>query len=187
MPTPRLLVVVGSTRPGRAGLAVAHWFRDVAEARGDLAVELADLAEVALPLLDEPRQAVERRYAHDHTRRWSEVVERADAVAFVTPEYNHSYSAATKNAIDYLYHEWRFKPFAVVSYGGQSRGLRASVALRTVLTGLAMVPAGDVAVSLAECPIVDGVFQPTEAVTTTATRVLDQLRTLAPLHRARRD
>ncbi|HQU26129.1 MAG TPA: NAD(P)H-dependent oxidoreductase [Acidimicrobiales bacterium] len=187
MPTPRLLVVVGSTRPGRAGLAVGQWFRDVAHARGDLEVELADLAEVALPLLDEPHQAVERRYAHDHTRRWSEVVERADAFAFVTPEYNHSYNAATKNAIDYLYHEWRFKPFAIVSYGGQSRGLRASVALRTVLTGLAMASAGDVAVSLNERPVVDGIFEPTEAVAAAATRVLDQLSVLAPLYQALRD
>ncbi len=187
MPTPRLLVVVGSTRPGRAGLAVGRWFRDVAEARGDFEVELADLAEVALPLLDEARQAVERRYAHEHTRRWSEVVARADAVVFVTPEYNHSYNAATKNAIDYLYHEWRHKPFAVVSYGGQSRGLRASVALRAVLTSLAMAPAGDVAVSLNESPVEDGVFEPTGVVVAAATRALDQLSALAPLYRALRD
>ncbi|MHB1905778.1 MAG: NADPH-dependent FMN reductase [Acidimicrobiales bacterium] len=182
----RLLVVVGSTRPGRVGLAVAQWFAAFARARRDLEVEVADLAQIALPLLDEPRQAVERRYAHDHTRRWSEVVDRADAVAFVTPEYNHSYNAATKNAIDYLYHEWRLKPFIVVSYGGQSRGLRASVALRTVLTSLAMVPAGDVAVSLSESPIVEGVFRPTEAVAAAAASALDQLSVLAPLHRALR-
>ena len=187
MPRPRLLVIVGSTRPGRAGRAVAEWFRDVAYARGDLEVELADLAEVDLPLLDEPHQAAERRYAHDHTRRWSAVVERADAFVFVTPEYNHSFSAATKNAIDYLYHEWRFKPFAVVSYGGQSRGLRASVALRGVLTSLAMAPAGDVAVSLVERPVVDGVFEPTEATSAAAGRVLDQLVVLAPAYRALRD
>jgi len=29
-----------------------------------------------------------------------------DAYVFVTPEYNHSTSAALKNAIDFLYHEW---------------------------------------------------------------------------------
>lgn len=187
MTAPRLLVVAGSTRPERAGLAVARWFADTAYARSDFEVVVADLAEVALPLLDEPHQAVERRYTHEHTRRWSAVVEGADAVAFVIPEYNHSFNAATKNAVDFLYHEWRQKPFAVVSYGGQSRGLRASVALRAVLTGLAMAPAGDVAISLLETPVADGVFVPSEAVTRAATRVLDQLAALAPLYRTLRD
>jgi NAD(P)H-dependent FMN reductase len=32
-----------------------------------------------------------------------------DAYIFVTPEYNHATSAALKNAIDFLYHEWNNK------------------------------------------------------------------------------
>lgn len=186
MDRPRLLVIAGSTRPERVGLGIAQWFADVAYARSDLEVQLADLAEVDLPLLDEHRQAVERHYTQVHTKRWSAVVERADAVAFVIPEYNHSFNAATKNAIDFLYHEWRFKPFSVVSYGGQSRGLRASVALRTVLTSLAMAPAGDVAISLVDRPVIEGVFTPDEAVTRAALRALDQLAALAPLYRSLR-
>ena len=51
---PKLQVILGSTRPGRVGATVAHWVRDLAVEHGKFDVELVDLAEVALPLYNEP-------------------------------------------------------------------------------------------------------------------------------------
>ena len=56
-----------------------------------------------------------------------------DAYVFVTPEYNHSTSAALKNAIDYLYREWNDKAAGFVSYGGHGGGVRAVEHLRLIM------------------------------------------------------
>ncbi len=111
-----LRIVVASTRPGRFGPVVADWVRNQVPPEV-FAVELVDLAEVALPLLDEPEIAATGIYAHDHTRRWQAIVEGAEAIVVVTPEYNDGYPASLKNAIDYLYAEWAGKPIGVVGYG----------------------------------------------------------------------
>lgn len=137
-PRPVLYVVVASVRPGRVGLPVARWFAEHARRHGAFDVQLVDLAEVNLPLHDEPKHPRLRQYEHEHTKRWSALIERADAFVFVTPEYNHSFGAALKNALDYLNQEWRDKPAGIVSYGGVSGGTRALVALRPVLAVLGM-------------------------------------------------
>ena len=59
---------------------------------------------------------------------------------FVTPEYNHSFPASLKNALDHLHAEWADKAAGLVSYGGVSAGLRAATAIKPVLTALRMVP-----------------------------------------------
>ncbi len=136
MSRPVLQVVVASTRPGRRGLAVARWVERLAQEHGGFDVELVDLAEVGLPLFDEPDHPRLRQYVHDHTRRWSATVDRADAFVFVTPEYNHSFPASLKNALDHLAQEWADKAAGLVTYGGVSAGLRASAALKPVLGAL---------------------------------------------------
>lgn len=140
MSRPVLQVIAASTRPGRKGITVARWVQQLAEQHSGFDVELVDLAEVALPMFDEPNHPRLQRYTHQHTKDWSDRVSRADAFVFVTPEYNHSFPAALKNALDYLSMEWADKPAAVVSYGGVSAGLRAATALKPVLAALRMVP-----------------------------------------------
>ena len=137
---PRLTIIIGSTRPGRAGLPIATWFADRARSHGGFDVAVVDLAELDLPLLDEPEHPRLRRYVHEHTKAWSACVDAADAVVMVTPEYNHGYPAALKNAIDYLHEEWQDKPVAFVSYGGISAGTRAVQQLKQVVTTLKMLP-----------------------------------------------
>lgn len=134
---------MASVRPGRTGLPVAEWFVDHATAHGAFEPRLVDLAEVALPLMDEPKHPRLQQYQHQHTKEWSALVSQADAFVFVTPEYNHSFPASLKNALDYLSHEWRDKPAGFVTYGGVSAGTRALVALRPVVAALGMpsVPA----------------------------------------------
>lgn len=140
MSEPVVDVIVGSTRPGRIGSAVGEWIAEQGRLHGGLEVELVELADVGLPLFDEPQHPRLGQYAHDHTRRWSGIVERADAFVFVVPEYNHGLNAATKNAIDFLNREWAYKPAGICSYGGVSAGTRAAEQLITTLTILKVVP-----------------------------------------------
>ena len=118
----RLNVIVASTRPGRVGIHVGRWAHGVAAAHPAFEARLVDLAEFALPVYDEPRHPRLRQYEHAHTRAWSASVAAADAFVLVTPEYNHGPTPALINALDYVYHEWHYKPAAFVSYGGVSGG-----------------------------------------------------------------
>lgn len=136
----KLAVVTASTRPGRVGPAVAAWFADQARAAGGFEVVPVALAEVALPLYDEPKHPRLRDYQHEHTRRWSAIVDAADAFVLVTPEYNYGPTPALVNALDYVYHEWGYKPAGFVSYGGVSGGLRAVQVTKQILTTLKVVP-----------------------------------------------
>jgi NAD(P)H-dependent FMN reductase len=43
-------------------------------------------------------------------------------------------------AIDYLHHEWGYKPVGFVSYGGVAAGTRAVQQLKQVVTTLRMLP-----------------------------------------------
>ncbi len=131
--TPRLAIIVGSTRPGRKGIAVANWLAAAATEHGAFDVDLVDLAEIDLPMMDEPNHPRLRDYQHEHTKAWSRRVEAADAFVFVTPEYNFAMTAPLKNALDYLHQEWMYRPSMVCSYGGVSSGLRASAQLKHVL------------------------------------------------------
>lgn len=141
-------IIVGSTRPGRVGPQVARWVGSHADLLPDVQIELLDLAEVALPFLDEPEHPSSGVYRQDHSRKWSHRVEALDAVVLVTPEYNSSFPASLKNALDFLYLEWRRKPVGLVGYGMTSAGTRAVAALLPVVTALGMVPAGAVQLPL---------------------------------------
>ena len=103
-------------------------------------VQLVDLAEWNLPFMDEPHHPRLRRYEHQHTRDWSAKIDQADAFVIVLPEYNYGYTAPLKNAIDYLHHEWAYKPVGLVSYGGVAAGARAAQMIKQVLTTLKMMP-----------------------------------------------
>jgi NAD(P)H-dependent FMN reductase len=128
----RIAIILGSTRPGRKGEAVAKWVYEIAQKRGDADFELVDVKDFNLPLLDEPMSPMMGQYTHQHTKDWSEKIASFDAYVFVTPEYNHATSGALKNAIDFLYHEWVNKAAGFVGYGGAS-GTRAVENLRLVM------------------------------------------------------
>jgi NAD(P)H-dependent FMN reductase len=174
---PRLQIVIVSTRPTRKGPAVASWFEQQARAFGAFDVEVVDLAEVALPMFDEPEHPRLRKYQHAHTRAWSEIVSRGDAYVFVTPEYNFSPPPSLINAVDYFVHEWAYKPAAFVSYGGISGGLRGVQATKLLLTSLKIVPIVE-AVTIpmfASRLNADGVFTSDEPLDAAARTLLTEL------------
>ena len=176
MGRPRLSVVIASTRPGRLGPTVARWvLEQVPEDRFE--AELLDLADFALPFLDEPREPSEGDYAHEHTRRWSAAIRDTDALLVVMPEYNRGYNAALKNAIDFLYAEWEGLPVACVGYGWY--GARyAKAALRQTLERVKMTVVEAPGLEF-DSTLVDRQVVPDEALVRDLTQTFADLRAAA--------
>ncbi|AWE48748.1 MULTISPECIES: NADPH-dependent FMN reductase [Streptomyces] len=130
-------IIIGSTRPGRNGEAVARWVHEVAAERTDAEFEIVDLLDYELPVLDEAYPASLGNYTQPHTRAWAEKIASLDGFVIVTPEYNRSVPGALKNAIDFLYAEWNNKAVGFVSYGSVG-GTRAVEHLRGIAGELQM-------------------------------------------------
>ena len=137
MKAPRIAIIIGSTRPGRNGEAVAKWVYEIAQKRTDAEFELVDIRDFNLPLLDEPIPPSMGQYSKPHTKAWAAKVGSFDGYVFVTPEYNHGVPGALKNAIDFLFREWNDKAAGFVSYGGAG-GARAVEQLRLVMAEVQM-------------------------------------------------
>jgi NAD(P)H-dependent FMN reductase len=125
-------IIVGSTRPGRKAAVVAKWAYDILKSRTNAAFEIVDIEDYKLPLLDEPMPPSMGQYSKAHTKTWAAKIGSLDGFIFVTPEYNHSTSAALKNAIDFLFREWNDKAAGFIGYGGAG-GVRAVENLRLVM------------------------------------------------------
>ena len=128
-------IIIGSTRPGRNGEAVAKWVYEIAKKRTDARFELVDIMSFNLPLLDEPYPPAMQKYTKQHTKDWSSKISSFDAYVFVAPEYNHGVSGALKNALDFLYTEWNNKAAGFVSYGNTG-GARSVEHLRGTMAEL---------------------------------------------------
>ncbi len=133
----KIAVILGSTKPGRNGEAVAKWVYDITKKRNDAQFELVDIADYNLPLYDEPYPAMMQQYTKEHTKKWSQKIQEFDGYIFVTAEYNHSVPGALKNAIDFLNVEWKNKAVGFVSYGSAG-GARAVEHLRQIAGELHM-------------------------------------------------
>lgn len=174
----KLHIITVSTRQGRQGHKVAAWFAEHAKQHGTFELELIDLAEVNLPMFDEPHHPRLQRYEHEHTKAWSATINRADAYVFVTPEYNFGTPPSLLNALDYLVKEWQYKPVGFVSYGGVSGGLRGVQMVKQVVTTLKMVPVMEaVAVPFFTQFIDDaaGTFAPPAVQSKAATALLNEV------------
>jgi NAD(P)H-dependent FMN reductase len=139
----QLAVILGSVRQGRFGPTVGNWFVRQARQRSGLAVDVIDLAATALPMTLPAFGAQPVPEAVLALQDLTPRLAAADAFVVVTPEYNHSFPAALKNAIDWHHQQWRAKPVGFVSYGGISGGLRAVEALRLVFAELHTVTMRD--------------------------------------------
>jgi NAD(P)H-dependent FMN reductase len=137
---PLIQIVVASTRDGRRGGRVAAWFDGIAQARDDVRCELVDLLVWDLPWYRDAVVPPRGEYSDPATLRWAEKIGHADGYVFVTPEYNHGYPAALKNALDLLYAEWNHKPVTFLTYGGSAGGVRAAEQLAQVAVELKMAP-----------------------------------------------
>lgn len=172
-----IAIIVGSTRPGRKAEAVAKWVLGIAQSRGDARYEVVDIADYALPLLDEPvpPAMAKGKYSKPHSSAWAAEISKFDGYVFVSPEYNHGTSGALKNALDFLYPEWNDKAAGFVAYGSAG-GVRAVEQLRLILAELQMATVRDqVALSLRSDFKDYAVFTPGEHQTQAVNAMLDQL------------
>jgi len=188
--TLRIALILGSTRPGRRGDQIAAWALQAARAHGGADYELVDLADHDLGNLDEPGNPNFQQYQHSHTRAWGALIDSFDGYVFIVPEYNHSYPGALKNALDYVYKEWNYKPAAFVSYGGVSGGLRAVQMEKMTLTTLKMAPIVEaVTIPMVGQHMKEGRFAAREVHVTAATAMLTELarwaEALRPLRQPR--
>ncbi|GAA5195975.1 NAD(P)H-dependent oxidoreductase [Rugosimonospora acidiphila] len=185
---PKIGIILGSTRPGRNGEAVARWVYELASQRSDAEFELVDLLDYKLPHLDEAVPPSMGQYSQPHTLEWAAKIGSFDGFVMVTPEYNHSTSGALKNAIDFLFAEWNNKAVGFVSYGSVG-GARAVENLRLIAGELMMADVrAQVALSLATDFENYSVFKPNQFAAGQLTTVLDQVvawsNALAPLRAA---
>ena len=173
----KLNIIIGSTRPGRVGPVVAKWVTGAASQHGKFDVELVDLADFALPLLDEAAHPMAQQYVKEPTKRWSASVASADAFLFVTPEYDYFAPAALVNAVQVLMREWFYKPAGVVSYGGISGGLRSAQVLRQLLSNVnvhalpQVIPVPNLAQFIGD----DGAMRPNDLMNAGLKGLLDEL------------
>ncbi|QGH68201.1 NADPH-dependent FMN reductase [Pseudactinotalea sp. HY158] len=175
----KIAIIVGSTRPGRLGSQVGAWVAAHATDRDEATFEVLEVADFGLSLLDEATipGAADREYENPRTREWSTAVDSYDGFVFVAPEYNHSVSAAMKNAFDVLYPEWAGKTVAFVGYGA-SGGIRAVEHWRGIVANASMFATrNQVAVNtLTDFP--GGELAPSDRLAADLTGVLDELVTL---------
>jgi NAD(P)H-dependent FMN reductase len=173
--TLRIGIILGSTRPGRRGEQIATWVLDTARAHDGADYELIDLADHALGNLDEGNNPSHQRYEHAHTRDWSALIDGFDGFVFLTPEYNHSYSGALKNALDYVYREWNDKAAGIISYGGSAAGVRAAEALRLVLAELQVATVRAQPAIALRPAFATGAFVPADGLDVAVRDMLDQV------------
>lgn len=137
-PTPKIAIIIGSTRPNRLADVPAQWILKQAQARGDLDVEVVDLRDHPLPFFDEFASNLWAPSVNPEAIRWQQTIGRYDGYIFVVAEYNHSITGVLKNALDQAYNEWNRKPFTAIGYGGTGAS-RAIEHLRGVAIELQMV------------------------------------------------
>ena len=135
-----LKIISSSVRIGRKGPKIAAWIAEKAKQNGNFNVEVLDLGEINLPMMNEANHPNLKKYEFEHTKKWSATIDSADVFIFVTAEYDFSYPAPLRNAIEYLFHEWGFKPAGIVTYGGVSAGTRAGNNLKSDLSSVNIVP-----------------------------------------------
>ena len=136
---PHIGIIVGSTRQGRFSERAASWFHKIAVRRADLSVEVVDLRDYPTPFFEEPASPAWMPPKDHVAERWAAKLAEFDGLLFVTPEYDHGYSAVLKNALDYAFQQFNRKPAAFVGYGGVGAA-RAIEQLRIVAVELQMAP-----------------------------------------------
>ncbi|MDP0926449.1 NAD(P)H-dependent oxidoreductase [Paracoccus onubensis] len=139
MSKPKIAIIIGSTRQTRFADKPAAWLLENAQKRDDMEFELVDLRDYDLPFFNEAASNLWMPSQDARAVAWQNKVGEFDGYIFLTAEYNHSITAALKNALDQAYKEWNRKPAAAMGYGGVGAA-RAIEHLRNIAVELQMVP-----------------------------------------------
>lgn len=131
----KILFVMSSVREGRIADSIMNQVQDELKNYPNLEVSIVDFKELPLPFFDSPINPAHEGFAPENANvaKWTHMVENADKVVFLVAEYNHSYTAILKNAIDWIYKPWNDKPIGYIGYGWAG-GSRAIKHLRDVMS-----------------------------------------------------
>ncbi len=129
-----VLVVTGSVRPNSVNEKIVPLVVAELEAQG-AEVKIANLKEMNLPFYDAPLPPTSPDFVatNDAALAWTKLVDEAEGVVFVTPEYNHTMSPVQLNAIDWIGKEWEDKPIGLVGYGWSSGAHQSHATAREAL------------------------------------------------------
>lgn len=136
--TPKIAIILSTTRDSRWGENPANWIKDKIDSDGRMSADILDLKDYDLPFFNEPASNRWMPSQDPKAVKWQEDLAGYDGFVFVVAEYNHSISGALKNALDQAFNEWNRKPAAVVGYGGTGAA-RAVEHLRLIAVELRMV------------------------------------------------
>lgn len=127
-------ILLGTAREGRQSEKVANYAFEQTKAYGQFETELLDVRDFV-------GTAKTKAMPEESAKKWSEIMERADGLIIVAPEYNHGYPGELKLMLDQLYKEYNRKPVGICGVsGGSLGGARMAEVLRILLIELQMVP-----------------------------------------------
>lgn len=172
-----IIIVTGSARPNSSGKYIAELTRDLLDSYPDTKARIIEIKDLDLPFLDSELAPADDNYSptNKNVKSWTEMVDSADGVVFVTPEYNTSLSAIQKNAIDWIYKEWNDKPVALVGYGWH-KASRVHLSARAVLENVkANIMSNTTGLMFTQDLAIDGKILDLEEVTTKLKATLDEL------------
>lgn len=139
-----IAIIIGSTRTPRVGVSISDFVKKTIETKANIdgvSVCTVDLADFKLPVYDEPSPPAmipdADSYTHEHSRRWAREIASHDGYVLVSPEYNYGVPGGVKNAIDYVFHPWKGKPIALVTYG-LGGGSHSSDQLQHILSKMSL-------------------------------------------------
>ncbi|MCW1892555.1 MAG: NAD(P)H-dependent oxidoreductase [Candidatus Uhrbacteria bacterium] len=121
-------VLLGTARDGASSDIVAAYIHKLLVLRG-----------VQSDLVDPADYHEKKTFEKEHVKPWADIMQRADGLIIVSPEYNHGYPGPLKEMLDTLFEEFARKPAAIcgVSSGGLG-GVRVAEQLKLVVNELRM-------------------------------------------------
>lgn len=116
--TKKITIVTGSVRPNSVGDKLLPLVEAELKKHEGVEVRVANLKELNLPFVDSETIPAAEGFAptHESVKEWQKIVQDSDGVVLLTPEYNNQISAVQKNAIDWLYEDWKDKKISIVGY-----------------------------------------------------------------------
>ncbi|MCK8607177.1 NADPH-dependent FMN reductase [Apilactobacillus ozensis] len=138
----KINIILGSSRQNSLGQNVIKFLEKNVSAYENLTgaqFNFIKLQDYQLPFFYEsiPPMANKNRQLPDNEQKWVNDMEDADGYIFLTPEYNHSFPAILKNALDYLSNQISGKAAFIISYSNNMRaGQFGGLELSTVLSKL---------------------------------------------------
>jgi NAD(P)H-dependent FMN reductase len=127
-----IIIISSSIRMERKSHRVALYFEKYLRENKLATTEILDLKSYNFPIFEERLKF--QKEPLPQTLEFANKIIASDGVIIITPEYNGSFPASLKNAIDLLYDEWFHKPIAISTVSvGVFGGSQALISLQFVL------------------------------------------------------